>query len=190
MSWGPDWPTVALQQILQDYDLRILGRERQRTGPSHWLRELQGRAVYDPDGTWTDTHYTIRRDITCEACGHRFGYNFEVDQVSRVHKAGRSTDGTLRRELGRQLRRRIRCPHCRAVQREPRRTLRREDQKLSALSCGLIFGGILAVLVLGGLGGWLAGMAGILVGLTLGVVAGILLWFFAFPYILSIGPFI
>lgn len=190
MIWGPDWPTSALQEILNDYGFRILGRERRRTGPYHWRREFRGKTVYDPDGTWTDTHYIIRRDVTCEVCGTRFGYSFEVDQVSRVHKVGRSTDGSLRRELGRQLRRRIRCPECHSLQKEPRRTLHREDHRLSALSCGMVLGGILCVLLLGGLGGWLAGMVGFLAGLVLGIAAGLVLWFFAFPYILSTGPFI
>lgn len=48
--------------------------------------------------------------------------------------AGRSTDGSLRRELACQLRRRVRCPQCGVVQWEPRRTLRRRDRRRSS-SC-------------------------------------------------------
>lgn len=190
MTLGQDWPAAELQDVLDEYGFRILGRERRRSGPSPWRRAhpIDRTVVYDPEATWTETHYTIRWDATCVACGRRFGYSFEVDQVSRVHKAGRSTDGSLRRELGRQLRRRKRCPHCRTVQKEPRRSLLREDRRQTALGCGLILGGLVLAVGWGGLGGWVAGIAGFFVGAFLGLGAAFILWFFGFPYLLSIGP--
>lgn len=190
MTLGPDWPTADLRDLLEEYGFRILGRERRRTGPSPWKKTFSSGTslVYDPDATWTETHYTIRRDTTCEACGQRFGHSFEVDQISRVHKAGRSTDGTLQRELGRQLRRRTRCPHCCTVQKEPRRTLLRKDRKGSALGCALVLGGVSLIAGLGALGGWLAGSLGFFGGLLLGLAAAIAVWLLGFPYIMSIGP--
>jgi hypothetical protein len=134
----PDWPATELKDVLNEHGFRILGRERRRSGAAPWRREISadGRSVYDPDATWTETHYTIRRDVTCEVCGQWFGYSFDVDQISHVHKVGRSTDGALHRELGRQLRRRLRCPHCLAVQKDPRRRLLREDRGRTVLGCG------------------------------------------------------
>jgi hypothetical protein len=194
VTQGADWPTDELRGILQDYDVRILERERRRTGPARWwthgMRALDRRSAYDSAGTWTETHYTFRRRMMCEACHQQFGYNFEVDQVSRIHREGRRTDGTLRRELGRQLRRRIRCPHCRTVQKEPRRTLRRADHAQSGLSCGLILLDVLLFGALAVLGGWLAGLTGVFVGVILALGGVLALWYFAFPYVLGIGPVI
>jgi hypothetical protein len=190
VTLGTDWPTAELRDVLEEYGFRILGRERRKTGPAPWRKTFSSGVslVYDPDGTWTETHYTIRRDTTCEACGQGFGRSFEIDQISRVHKTGRSTDGSLRRELGRQLRRRTRCPHCRAAQKEPRRTLLRKDCRETALGCGLVLAGLLLVAGLGALGGWVAGIFGFFVGLLLGLAAAVAIWFLGFPYIMSIGP--
>jgi hypothetical protein len=74
------------------------------------------------------------------------------------------------------------------VQKEPRRTLRRQDRKQSALSCGLTLGGVVLVGGLGLLGAYLAGTAGFFLGLIVGLVAALALWFFAFSYLLSIRP--
>jgi hypothetical protein len=192
VTQGADWPTDELRGVLQDHDVRILGRERRRTAPAPWwlrsMRTVDGRFVYDSDATWTETHYTFRRQMVCEVCHQAFGYNFEVDQVSRIHREGRRTDGALRQELGRQLRRRIRCPHCRTIQREPRRTLRRADRMQSGLSCGLILLDLLLFVALGALGGLLAGLAGFFVGVLLALGCVLVLWYFAFPYVLGMGP--
>jgi hypothetical protein len=189
VTLGQDWPTEELRDILNEYGFRILGRERRRSGRAPWRRTSPGQQIsFDAQASWTETHYTIRRDKSCEVCGQGFGYSFEVDQVSRVHRNGRSTDGSLRREMGRQSRRRLRCPHCRAVQKEPRRTLLRQGRKQAALGCGVVLGGIVLLTGLGVLGGWLAGTIGVLVGLLVALASLVVLWFVALPYVLSIGP--
>jgi hypothetical protein len=187
---GLDWPTEDLSDVLQAYHFHILGRERQVEPAPWWTRSARtadGRLVPDPEATWTKTHYTFRREFRCESCGERFGYNFEVDQVSQVRQEGRSTDGSLRLELGRQLRRRVRCPRCGAVQKEPRRMLLRADRRQMGLACSLVVLGAFLFAGLGLLGGWLGGISGFFVGLlvALGIILGI--WFFAFTYLLSIG---
>jgi hypothetical protein len=191
VTLGQDWPTEELQDVLRTYGVRILGRERRHSGRAPWwmgaARVDDRRLIYDAEATWTETHYLFRREMACESCGKRFGYNFEVDQVSRVHRLGRSTDGSLRRELGRQLRRRIRCPHCRAVQTEPRRTLTSIDRKQTGSACALVLLGFVLFAALGGLGGWLGGIIGFFVGLLVALASTILLWFFFLPYILGIG---
>jgi hypothetical protein len=190
VSLGQDWPTDEVRDILDQYGLRIVQRERRRSGIAPWRTFLppDGESVYDPDATWTETHYTFRRNVVCESCGHSFGYSFEVDQISRVHRAGRSTDGALRRELGRQLRRRLRCTHCRALQKEPRRTLLRQDHSQTILGCSLVVGGLSLIALAGVLGGYLAGIGGLLLGLTLGLGASMAIWYYALPYLLTGRP--
>jgi hypothetical protein len=189
VTLGKDWPSDELRPVLESYGFRILGRERRQSGPAPWRRLQRGqRLSYDADATWTETHYTIRREVTCEACGQAIGYSFEVDQISRVHKENRSTDGTLQRELGRQLRRRLRCPACGAVQREPRRTLLRQGHRQAAAGCGMIVAGLSLVGGLAALGGWLGDGVGLLLGLLAALVAVIVLWYAVLPYFLSLGP--
>jgi hypothetical protein len=188
MSLGKDWPTAELQEIFDEYGLRIIQRDRRRSGAAPWRTFLSpdGGPAYDPDATWTETHYTIRRNVLCESCGQLFGYSFEVDQISRVHRIGRSTDGALQRELSRQLRKRLRCSYCRAIQREPRRSLRRQDHLRSGLGCGLVLTGLLLVGGLGMMGAYLGGTVGFFLGLLAGLVLSLVLWYHAFPYLLSI----
>jgi len=190
MSLGNDWPTAELQDVFDEYGLRIIQRDRRRSGAAPWRTFVSpdGRSVYDPDAAWTETHYTIRRNVQCEACGQFFGYSFQVDQISRVHKVGRSTDGALLREIARQLRRRLRCSHCRAIQREPRRTLRRQDRARSALGCGLVLLGLVFVSGLGIVGAYLGGTLGFFLGMLIGLVVTLVFWYYAFPHMLSIRP--
>jgi hypothetical protein len=181
-QWSPDWPAGQLRPLLDRWGFRILRRERVRTGKAPWggrARRRYDPGRYDPHGIWIETEYMLRRDVACERCGREFGYNFEVSQISREHAAGRSTDGSLRREIGRQLRRRVRCPHCGAVQREPRRTLRRHDRQQIFIVLGLVVGGLLALLVLVVLGTWLVGVLGTVIGsvLALVLVIGAAFWF-------------
>jgi hypothetical protein len=180
-TWSPDWPTERLRPLIDRWGFRILRRERVRSGKAPWggrSRRRYDPGQYDPRGTWTETEYTLRRDLTCERCGQAFGYNFEVSQISRQHAAGRSTDGSLRRELARQLRRRVRCPQCGAVQREPRRTLRRRDRRQAFGLLGLMVGALVALAVLVVLGTWLLGVLGTMLGsvLALALVIVALVW--------------
>ena len=187
MALGADWPTEELSDILDRYNLRILKRERERTGSAPWWRP-DGRFSFDSNATWTETHYVFRRELVCESCGQRFGYNFEVRQISRIHRDCRGTDGSLYRELLRQLGRRISCSHCGSVQREPRRGLLRADRKQMGLACSLILVGFLIFVSFGLLGGLLGGILGFFVGLIVALGGMIALWAYAFPHILSMGP--
>jgi hypothetical protein len=192
MTLGADWPTEELRDILDCYDLRILQRERRRTGPAPWwmkgTRGPDGRFGYDSEATWTETHYVFRREVICELCGQRFGYNFEVNQISRIHREGRGTDGSLYRELIRQLGRRVRCSHCGALQKEPRHELLWAERRQTGLACGLILAGILAFAGLGLLGGLLGGVLGFFIGLIVALACMLALWYYAFPHIMGMGP--
>jgi hypothetical protein len=189
MTLGKDWPLEEVQEALETYGFRVLGRERRKPDAAQ-KRKKRGRRqqAYAPDDILTETHYTIRRDLVCEACSQPFGYVFEVDQISRLHEAGRSTDGSLRRELGRQARRRQRCPHCRAAQKEPRRTLLRQDRQVVFQGCGVAGGGLLLTGALALIGGWLAGLFGFMAGLVIGLVGVGVLWSTVLPTIFARVP--
>lgn len=189
MTLGQDWPLEEVQDALETYGLRILGRERHRVQPEA-QKKGRGRRheTDDMSGTWTQTHYTIRRDLVCEACQEPFGYLFEVDQVSRVQEAIRGTDGALRRELSQQIRRRIRCPRCRTFQKEPRRTLLRQDRWVVFQGCGIAGGGMLLTGGLALLGGWLAHLLGFVAGAGLGLAFLLVLWVAVLPRIFAKAP--
>ena len=75
MCLGKDWPTAELQDIFDGFGLRIIQRDRRRAGTAPWRTSLppDGRSVYGPLATWTETHYTIQRNVLCEACGQLSG---------------------------------------------------------------------------------------------------------------------
>jgi hypothetical protein len=189
MTLGQDWPMEEVQDVLQAYGFRILGRERHRSKSTPWQKK-PGRKhqTDDAEAAWTQTHYTIRRDLVCESCSQAFGYIFEVDQLSQVYEGRRRTDGTLRQQLSHQVRRRIRCPHCRSLQKEPRRTLLRQSHWITVQGCGVAGAGLLLTSGLALLGGWQAGILGFLVGLAIGLVGVIALWFSVLPRIFAKTP--
>jgi hypothetical protein len=188
MTLGQDWPLEEVQDVLETYGFRVLGRERRRVRPDAQQKRGRRHQIPDETASWTQTHYTIRRDLVCEACNQPFGYLFEVDQLSRVQEAGRGTDGALRRELGHQIRRRIRCPHCRVFQKEPRRTLLRQGRCLALQGCAVAAAGLLVTGGLALFGGWLGHMFGFLAGMTLGLVCVVVLWVAVLPRIFAKAP--
>ena len=56
----------------------------------------------------------------------------------------------------------------------------------SGLGCGLVLAGLLLVGGLGMLGAYLGGTVGFFLGLLAGLVLSLVLWYYAFPYLLSI----
>jgi hypothetical protein len=188
MSAELDRPPEEVQDMLNAYDMRILGQTQRPAQHTPWQKgPAKKRRRHDEEGTWTETHYTIRRNVVCEACGQPFGYVFEVEQLSRMQSFGRITDGNLRHELDRQLRQRLSCSHCHTVQKEPRRTLLRRDRRQLAQGCGLTAVGLLLASGLALLGGWQAGLLGFLAGLAAGLILLLVLWRSFLPRILAGG---
>jgi hypothetical protein len=96
-----------------------------------------------------------------------------VDQISRTHKAGNSSDNALLSAIRAQLRRRIKCPRCGHTQAEPRHSLRRRDLQQNMMSCLTI---VLPLPLVGGLvwvGGQVLSSAGAVVGFVLGLLLSI-----------------
>jgi hypothetical protein len=172
---------------MHDHGFRVLGRERRRSGPAPWAGlaaqlsrapAARGLPHYDPRAEGSETRYTIRRDVTCEQCGHSFGSIFEVDQTSRTHADGGTSDGALGREVRRQLRRKIQCPACGRVQREPRDTWRRKAVEENVLGCTAVASPVVIATILVVVGGNLFGLAGIVAGLALAALLAIgVMWF-------------
>ncbi len=164
--------------LMQQYGFRVLGQERRRTGPAPWRAVTMpaGRRSdrshlpsYDPSAEWREIHYTIRRNITCERCRQAFGYTFEVNEITRTHTQGGSNDGALGRRIRRELRRKIKCPTCGWVQREPRNAWRRKAWTDAVAGCVIVALPIVAAIILAATGARLFGLAGLLIGLALAV---------------------
>jgi hypothetical protein len=112
------------------------------SGPASWggtRAGPKGTSVYDPAAYWQKIHYTVHRELVCERCAFRWGYAFEVDQISRTHQTGSSSDSALLDAIREQLRRRLKCPRCRHrcrhIQAEPRHSLRRRDLQQNLVGC-------------------------------------------------------
>ena len=173
MRLGPEQASVDLDDLMQRYALRIIGREVVANGPASWggtRTGAKGTSVYDPAAYWQKIHYTVHRELICERCAFRWGYAFEVDQISRTHQTGSSSDSALLDTIRAQLRRRIKCPRCRHVQAEPRHSLRRRDLQQNLVSCLSIALPMPLVGVLVWVGGQLLGGAGAVIGLILGLL--------------------
>ena len=170
-----------LPSLMERYGLRIIGRELRASGPAPWGGR---RTDYDAAASWRETRFTVRRNLICERCGHRFGYNFQVDQISRTHRAGNGTDGALAKEIHRQLRRRVRCPKCGHAQKKPRASLVGRERRHTLLACSTVLGSVVLAMVLAVVGGLLLGPAGILVGLIVALALSFGLLLLGMSYIL------
>ena len=75
MSLREEWSAAEQQAILDGFDLRSIHRDRRRSGTAPWRTSLapDGGSYFDPQATWTETHYTIQRNVLCEACGQLIG---------------------------------------------------------------------------------------------------------------------
>lgn len=162
-----------LQALMERYGFRIVDREKVASGPAPWGgRRLgpNGLPVYDPAAYWQRTRYTVHRELTCERCGFRFGYAFQVEQRSRTHRMGGSSDNALYRAIRRQLRRKVKCPSCGWIQEEPRRSLIRKDVQETLLGCLTVALPIPLIVGLTMAGYTLLGSAGAMIGIILGVL--------------------
>ncbi len=114
----------------------------------------------------------VRREAVCEVCGatYHVTYTLHGDAHVRYHQA-HYDDAALEHALRQYLRRRSRCPVCHAWQREPRRSLLREDLRSAAIGLGGLAASVAVTLGLSVLGAWLGQGIGLAVGLVLGLVA-------------------
>jgi hypothetical protein len=173
---GPEQVGTDLDDLMQRYALRIIGREVVASGPASWggtRAGPSGTSTYDPAAYWQKVRYTVHRELACERCAFRWGYAFEVDQTSRTHQDGSSSDSALLTAIRAQIRRRIKCPRCRHVQAEPRNSLRRRDLQQNLVGCLSIALPLPLVGVLVWLGGQVLGGVGAVLGLILGLLLAV-----------------
>jgi len=113
----------------------------------------------------------MHREIVCEVCGRRFGYDFEVAVDSVVSRGRRTTDAAaITPRLEHELRRPIRCPHCQALQRTVRRLFVWREIRHSAVGLVALGGTAVGAVTLTSGGYLLAGFVGLTVGLGLSIV--------------------
>ena len=159
-----------LADVMERYRFSIVEMRTLGSGSAPWARGFDGRMAFDNGGRWRQVALYVRRDLMCEQCGETFGYSFRVVAEGGTHQGRRAQAyEALTRAVQRQLRRRLRCPHCRAVQRERRRHFVRYDRRHSLIGSAAIGGGVLGSIgcVMGGYalaGGW---------GLALGAAAAV-----------------
>ncbi len=121
-------------------------------------------------GRWHDVRLQMRRDVVCELCGRSFSYGFQVGVDGAVSRGRRTMDVTMvTPRLERELRRRIRCPYCQAVQRTARRLFIRREVRHGVVGLITLGGTVLGALTFAAGGYVLAGFIGLAIGLGLAV---------------------
>ena len=157
-----------LAGLMERYHFSIAEMRTLHSGSSPWARDAEGHLAFDTGGRWRQVALVVRREITCERCGAPFAYTFRVVEESRTHRGRRAQHyDALKRAVARQLRRRIRCPHCGAWQQQPRRALIWHDRRDNFIGIAAIGGGMLGAVacVAGGqllAGGWGAALGAVL----------------------------
>jgi len=159
-----------LADLMQRYHFSIAGMRTLGSGSSPWKNGADGSMAFDPSGRWREVAVLVRRELTCEQCGETFAYTFTVVEEGHIHQ-GRHTPGyeELTHALEHELRRSIRCPHCRAPQRQTRRAFVHQERQHALIGSVAMGGGILGATVCLFGGYALAGMW----GLALGAVAAV-----------------
>lgn len=127
---------------------------------------LREAGAFDRRANRKEITIALRRDLICEVCGEPFDTTFSVVTHSVAGRGGRTVDSdTVRAELERQLRRRVRCPFCHAVQRGDRRSFLRRERRHSLIGIAAVSGTIVGTSMLSGGGYLLAGTWGLMLGL-------------------------
>lgn len=149
-----------LTVLMERYHFSIVEMRTLHSGSSPWARDAEGHLAFDTGGRWRQVALAVRREMTCEQCGTPFAYTFRVVEEGGTHRGRRAQNyDALKRAVERQLRRRVRCPHCQTVQQQPRRTLVRRDRRDNLVGVVSIGGGMVGAVtcVTGGYvlaGGW------------------------------------
>ncbi|HOT92572.1 MAG TPA: hypothetical protein PLJ78_11310 [Anaerolineae bacterium] len=171
-----------LTDLMQRYHFSIAGMRTLGGGSAPWHNSADGSLAFDPSGRWREVVLQVRRELTCEQCGETFAYTFTVVEEGHVYR-GQYTPGyeELAHALGHELRRRVHCPFCRAVQRETRRAFVRRERQHTLIGSVAMGGGILGatVCIFGGYA--LAGMWGLALGaiVAMGLVISLTQWMLA-----------
>jgi ribosomal protein L37AE/L43A len=166
-------PDPYLSDLMKTHRFSIVNMESLGGGRASWESGGTVRAgglTFDSAGRWREVALKMRRELICEACGREFAYTFRVIAGGTVSRGQRTLDPTaLVATLEQQLRRRIHCPHCHALQRDVRRAFRRREVHHSLVGITAVGGTIVGAMGLSSGGYILAGELGLMAGLGLSV---------------------
>lgn len=149
-----------LADLMDRHRFSIVEMRTLSSGGAPWTRGADGELAFEAERRWREVALLVRRELSCERCGAAFDYTFVVVEQGHNHRGGRmATYTALEHALERQLRRRVHCPHCDAVQRRARQTLTRRARRHNLVGGAALGGSILGAvaLILGGYalaGGW------------------------------------
>jgi hypothetical protein len=143
-----------LSDLMREYGFSIVGVQTAGSGA----------------GRLHDILLRIHRDVVCELCGQPFGYGFQVVVDGTVRRGRRTLDvAMVTPKVEHELRRRIRCPHCRAVQHRVRRVFVHREIHHGIVGLSALGGTLVGAATLSIGGYMLAGFMGLLIGLGLSI---------------------
>lgn len=165
---------MDFQSLLETYRCTVVQTQVVRSGSAPWRMNAAQQWTFDAGRSWREVIVWVRRDAICERCGAPFSITYQLhgDAHVRYHQA-HLEDAAFEHALRGHLRRRLRCPACHAVQREPRHTLLREEWRGVGVGLTGILASVGATVGLALLGAWVAGSSGFVLGLLLGLVAAV-----------------
>lgn len=165
-------PDPYLSDLMKTHHVSIVKMEPVSSGRASWDGggPQTGKPAFDSTGRWREVALQMQRDVICEQCGQDFDYTFRVIADGTVNRGQRTLDpAALVASLEHQLRRRVHCPHCHAVQHTVRRAFRRREMIHSLVGLTAVSGTIVGALGLSSGGYALAGEWGLMVGLGLSI---------------------
>ncbi len=122
-------------------------------------------------GHWREVLLVMRRDLICEHCHTPFHYTFQVhEETSGAGVQSASDYAALTHAVERELRRRVRCPDCRGVQRVARHMVLRRERRHNLVGLAAIGGSTAGAVALAGCGYIVAGGWGLVLGCIAAVV--------------------
>jgi ribosomal protein L37AE/L43A len=163
-------PDPYLADLMKAHNFSIVKMETLGGGSATWGRGRTSGITFDSAGRWREVALEIQRNLVCEACGRDFDYTFQIIAGGTISRGQRTLDpAALVSKLEHQLRRRIRCPHCHALQRDVRHAFIRREIHHSLVGLTAVGGTVVGALGLSSGGYMLAGEWGLMAGLGLSV---------------------
>jgi len=155
-----------LSDLMRLTGFSIRSMETVADAASTWRDTRQGTIGFDVSGRRREVALAIRRDLVCEVCAEPFGTTFRVVAENMVSRGQHIWDcAAVTSALERELRRRIRCPRCQAIQHRDSRAFRRREWRHSLVGLVAVVGSIIGSGALSSGGYVLAGGWGLAVGL-------------------------
>lgn len=158
-SWNP-----YLADLMKRHRFSIVEIETLRSG------NTPGEVRTFAGVRWREVALAMRRDLICEYCHAPFHYTFQVREESYGGGAQSTSDyAGLTRAVERELRRRVRCPDCHAIQHTARRAALQRERRHNLIGLAAIGGSMVSAVALASGGYIVAGGWGLAVGCVVAV---------------------